>query len=108
MKRFYFKDEVIKVSKMYGSATRLCTIYELKKGDLEKVGEVSYNTASTMGAVSEVHKYLIDNKILSKALVKKQQNGTSYANSKKGYSDYYYGAYFTEDKTLKKYDIREI
>lgn len=108
MKRFYFRDDIVKVSKMYGNATRLCTIYELKKGDLEKVGEVSYNTASTMGAVREVHKYLIDNKILSIALVKKQQKGTSYTENKKGYSDYYYSAYYNEDKTIKKYDIREI
>lgn len=106
MKRFYFKDEVVKVSKLYGNATHKCTIYQNVKGDLIYLGTTDYNSSSCMGAVSEVNKYLIINKFISINVVRKQQKGTSYADNKQGYSYYYYGAYGCKEQ--QKYKIEEI
>lgn len=103
MKKFFYKEEVIKTSRMYGYSIIRCTIYQLKKDNLTPCGFTDYCTASTMGGVSEVHKHLIDNGYLKKSLVKMQQKNTDYVHCKDGFSYYYYGSF--GDQSNKKYNI---
>ena len=82
MKKFNFKEQIKKTSKTYGWQVKTCYIYQLKNNDIFDVGEVEYCTASTMGAISEVNKYLINNKYIPKTwsyeLVDNEKRLTKY------------------------------
>ena len=62
MKTFICKETVVKKSKMYGSRTILVKIYRVKNNIPCLIGEVEYNTASTMGLMGEVNTWLTNNK----------------------------------------------
>jgi len=89
MKKFYFKDELLKINKTYGGSKRQCTIYQLKKGDIEKLGNLEYNTASTMGNISEVNQWLYENKYITKNDIKKQSGKEEVSK----YNNYYFMKY---------------
>jgi len=48
-KSYYYKKDVVKRSKMYGTTTYKLTVYGIKSGKLYRVGEAEYNGGSTRG-----------------------------------------------------------
>lgn len=48
-KSYYYKKDVVKRSKMYGTTTYKLTVYGIKSGKLYRVGETEYNSGSTCG-----------------------------------------------------------
>lgn len=64
-KNFYFKQETIKRSKMYGYLVKEVSIYRLSKdGHPILLDRITYQTGSTPGAKQEVFNYLVDNKYI--------------------------------------------
>lgn len=53
-KTYYYKKDVLKRSKMYGSTTYKITVYGIKAGKLYTIGTTEQNTASTPGDFGEV------------------------------------------------------
>lgn len=53
-KTYYYKKDVVKRSKMYGTTTYKINVYGIKSGKLFKVGETMQNTGSTCGDFCEV------------------------------------------------------
>lgn len=53
-KSYYYKKDVVKRSKMYGTTTYKLTVYGIKSGKLYRVGETEYNSGSTCGEWGEV------------------------------------------------------
>lgn len=84
MKRFIYKDGIIKTSKTYGYSVVECTIYAIKNNKVMLLGTCQYNTASTMGGISEVNKFLLDNKIICKTWSKRGEEKTNYYNCNNG------------------------
>lgn len=52
-KAYYYKKDVVKRSKMYGTTTYKLTVYGIKSGKLYRVGETEYNSSSTCGEWGE-------------------------------------------------------
>jgi hypothetical protein len=52
-KAYYYKKDVVKRSKMYGTTTYKLTVYGIKSGKLYRVGETEYNSGSTCGEWGE-------------------------------------------------------
>ena len=53
-KSYYYKKDVVKRSKMYGTTTYKLIVYGIKSGKLYRVGETEYNSGSTCGEWGEV------------------------------------------------------
>ena len=47
-KAYYYKKDVVKRSKMYGTTTYKLTVYGIKSGKLYRVGETEYNSGSCL------------------------------------------------------------
>lgn len=72
-KRFYFRQEKIKYSKMYGYCVYRCYVYRLRKEDgmPQKIGHIDYQTGSTRGAVNEVFYFLTEKGLIPKKYYEK-------------------------------------
>lgn len=104
MKKFIFKVEnTTKNPSIYGGRKQKAIIYQIKKGELIKIGETRiWNTASYRGAESEVNEWLLENGIIPKIWSKDIYN---YGCEKyKCRGGYYTPYYFKNDK----YSITEI
>ena len=101
MKTFIFSQRIVKTSRTYGCSTIECTVYAVKNNKPTFLGNVEYNTASTMGAISEVNKFLLDNKHIPKTWSRRRSQTDN--NDTKMYNSNYYHS-FNQDK----YRIYEI
>lgn len=101
MRTFIYKDTLISVSRMYGGSKHELTIYEIKKNTPTFLGHTTYHTSSTMGAISEVNAFLIENKIIPSAWSKRlSQCGDTEKLEKTLYYEY--------NRYQNKYNIVEI
>ena len=66
MKTFIYTDKVTSVSRTYGGSNHLCKIYKVVNNRPEYLGETTYCTRATMGAISEVNVFLLNNKHIPK------------------------------------------
>lgn len=59
-KAYYYKKDVVKRSKMYGTTTYKLTVYGIKSGKLYRVGETEYNSGiETRRSVSVQTPFLV-------------------------------------------------
>ena len=76
-KRFYFKEEVIKRSKMYGYLVKEVSIYHLdREGCPHLIDRIQYQTGCTPGVRQEVFNYLC-----SKGYIPKKFHGDYYGEA---------------------------
>lgn len=76
-KRFYFKEEVIKRSKMYGYLVKEVSIYYLdREGCPHLIDRIQYQTGCTPGVRQEVFNYLC-----SKGYIPKKFHGDYYGEA---------------------------
>jgi hypothetical protein len=104
MKTFIFTNEYQKTNRTYGGSTYNVKIYLVKNNVPEYLGELTYNTASTRGAIGEVNDWLVKNKHLPKSWSVGRE---SYNES---YNPYYHGSWSKEAATERgyKYWIKEV
>ena len=101
MKKFIFKVETHSINRTYGGSNQTATVYQVKNNNLIYLGITrKWNTSSYMGAVGEVHKWLLANNYITKKARDIQQ--ADY-ETKNDYYHYNYGS-----KALNKYKIDEI
>ena len=87
MKTFMYVEEFHRPNRTYGGAKVGLKVYQVKQNKPEFLGRVEYHTGATMGAVSEVNRFLKENKHVPKTWSK---------------NDYYY----TRDES--KYIIHDL
>ena len=88
--RFYYKQDQIKRSKMYGCLTMRCTVYTLdENGVPHKIGFIDYNTGSTRGSDSEVFYFLTEKGLIPKEYYEKS-------------------AYYYDSGAYKEYSIHQL
>ena len=96
MKTFIFSDTLLKVNRTYGGSTHLCRVYRVVNNVPSYIGEVNYNTSSTIGAIGEVNNWLTDNNFIPCSW-----------NERSGKNQGKYYCYRT-DAASKKYQIVEV
>ena len=100
MKQFIYTEKSVKINRTYGGAKIVLSIYRVKNNKPDWIGEKTYNTSSTMGAISEVNAFLINNKFILKTWSKRRSQMKDNDNM---INTLYYSSYNQD-----KYRIAEV
>ena len=75
MRNFIYTISKSTVSRTYGGANETASIYELKDGEINYIGETKWCTRGYMGEAGEINRFLLNNNIIT-AEQSKDRQGT--------------------------------